>query len=105
MHDCTEEGGREREIGDCDDDRRSASDFLRAAGASGRWAHGRAPGAASGKVPLPGGFHDMQIELLVRWYATGRALPEKSKPRARPRTWEHSPRNSCGLALHIGNGP
>ena len=33
MHDCTEEeGGREREIGDCDDDRRSASDFLRAAG-------------------------------------------------------------------------
>lgn len=32
MHDCTEECGREREIGDCDDDRRSASDFRRAAG-------------------------------------------------------------------------
>ena len=50
---------------------------------------GRAPGAESGKVPFPAGFYEKQVELLERWYSTGRALPGRSKPRAWPRTpWE-----------------
>ena len=54
-----------------------------------RGEHGRAPGAESGQVPLPAGFYGRQVELLERWYSTGRALPERSKPRAWPRTpWE-----------------
>ena len=54
-----------------------------------RGEHGRAPGAESGKVPFPRPLYQEQVALLESWYSTGRALPEKSKPRAWPRTpWE-----------------